>query len=111
MPSPVLTSKQRRQLRGLGHHIKPTVQIGRQGVTEAVVAQVDRALLDHELIKVKVLDGAMQTPDESAKMLVEQTSAVLIQRLGHVVTLYRPDPEAPRIQLVKAAKEKRKHTS
>ena len=49
-----LTGKQRRALRALGHHLEPVVLVGQNGITDGVVAAVDQALHDHELIKVKL---------------------------------------------------------
>ena len=57
MPSSPL----RRQLRAAGHHLSPVVQVGKEGVTEAVLRQLDRALLDHELVKVKM---GTETPED-----------------------------------------------
>ena len=52
-----LTGKQRRALRALGHHLEPVVIIGQSGVTEGIIAAVEQALKDHELIKVKINEG------------------------------------------------------
>ena len=93
----MLSSKQRRHLKGLGHHLKPIVQVGRPGISEAVIKQVDGALTDHELIKVKVHDGADVSADEAAASLAEATGAEVIQRLGHVALLYRRHPEEPKL--------------
>ena len=55
---PMLTGKQRRYLRGLGHELKVVVQVGKGGIDDGVIAAVDQALTDHELIKLKVGDNA-----------------------------------------------------
>lgn len=83
-----LTGKQRRQLRSLGHHLEPVVLVGQAGVTEAVVAAVEQALHDHELIKVKVNEGP-ETRQEAAEHLAQATGAELVQLLGRTVLLFK----------------------
>jgi len=85
--------KERRALRALGHHLRPVVQIGQQGVSPAVVEATSEALDTHELIKVKVLESAPQDRFETARALAEATSSELVQVLGRTLLLYRPAPE------------------
>jgi len=88
---------QRKYLRGLAHNLVPVVLIGRGGVSEAVIAAVDKALADHELIKVKMME-----PEDKRAMaatLAERTDADLTGLIGHTVILYRPHPERPKIKL------------
>lgn len=92
-----LTSQQRRKLRALAHSLKPVVQVGQAGITDSVIAAVRQALLDHELIKVQ-----MREPEDKKAMaaeLADSTDAVLCGLIGHVVMLYRPHPEKPKIRL------------
>jgi RNA-binding protein len=95
MPSSPL----RRQLRAAGHHLSPVVQVGKEGMTEAVLRQLDRAILDHELVKVKM--GA-ETPEdrfESAEaLLAGAAGAQLAQILGRTLLVYRRHPEKPRYE-------------
>jgi RNA-binding protein len=95
-----LTGKQRRQLRALGHHLNPVVQIGKEGVSEAVVALTERELLAHELIKVKVLETAPVDAEETAAALAGATRSHLAQVIGRTALLYRTHPEKPGIVLV-----------
>lgn len=97
-----LTGKQRRYLRGLGHKLKSVVQIGKQGVTDAVLVQVEANLLAHELIKIKVLEGGAER-DACADAVCRATGAVVAQGLGRTLLLYRPHPEQPRLQLPHAS--------
>jgi RNA-binding protein len=90
-----LTGKQKRHLRGLGHHLSPVVMIGHEGLTDAVVAHTDRALSDHELVKIKTLG------DDVAAALAERTGAVLVQELGHTALLFRRRKKDPIIELPK----------
>jgi len=96
---PDLTGKQRRHLRALGHHLDPFLQIGHEGVTDAVVAQANAQLQRHELIKVRVLESAPLDRREAADELAARTGADLAQVLGRTFLLYKRDPEKPRIQL------------
>ena len=79
-----LNGKQRRELRALGHHLEPVVIVGQQGVTDGVVAAVDQALHDHELIKVKINEGP-EDRHEAAEKLAEDTGSELAQLLGRTV--------------------------
>jgi RNA-binding protein len=94
-----LTGKQRRHLRGLGHHLHPVVQVGKEGVTTALVAAVASALSDHELIKIRIGQNALVDRHELAEELAGQTESAVAQVLGATILLYRPDPEEPRIRL------------
>ena len=95
----MLTGKQRHYLRGLGHELRPLVQIGRDGLDDGVVAAVDQALTDHELIKIKVGEAANLDRHEAADDLATRTRSEVAQVLGNTVLLYRAHPEAPAIAL------------
>ena len=94
-----LTGKQRRHLRALGHHLTVVVQIGHQGVSEALVKQTDAQLEVHELIKVKLSENAPEGRKDGAALLAEKTSAHLAQVLGRTALLYRRRKEKPSIVL------------
>ena len=92
-----LSPRQRKALRALAHGLDPVVHVGRAGVTEAVAASVDAALLAHELVKVR-----LHEPEDkrgAAAALAAATSAALCGLVGHTVILYRPHPETPRIRV------------
>ena len=94
-----LGSKQRRHLKSLAHHLRVTVQVGSNGVTDGVVGAVDDALARHELIKVR-----MREPEDkkgSANALATATEPCLCGLVGHTMILYRPHPEEPEIRLPK----------
>ena len=95
----MLTGKQRRHLRALVHEMKPIVQIGKGGIDDGVVAAVERALVDHELIKIKLGESAGVDRHEAADELAAQTRSEVAQVVGNIVLLYRPDPEEPKIAL------------
>lgn len=105
MPSPVLDGRQRRHLRALAHHKKPVVQVGVGGVTPGVVQALDRALVTHELVKVRVVGEADVDLEALGGELGGATGAALAQSIGRVLLFYRPHPKKPRIQLPRAASE------
>jgi RNA-binding protein len=94
-----LTEKQRRHLRGLAHPLKPLILIGTAGVTAGVVAETQRVLADHELIKVRLPGLPREARDTALDDLAARTEAALVGRIGHVAILYRPNPKLSRIVL------------
>ncbi len=95
----MLSSKQRRHLRSLAHSLKPVVQIGKGGIDDGLVAAVEQALLDHELIKVKIGENAGMERDEAAEAIATRTKSDVAQILGNIVLLYRAHPDEPTIVL------------
>ena len=88
---------QRQHLKALAHSLRPVVQLGKDGLSPALIAQVDEALTTHELIKVR-----LSRPEDKkalAQELAKQSSATLVALLGHTVTLYRPHPTEPKIRV------------
>lgn len=83
-----LTGKERRQLRALGHHLSPVVQVGQGGVTKGVISAVNQALEDHELVKVKVGEGPEDRHD-AADALARATKSEVAQVLGKTILLFR----------------------
>jgi len=92
-----LSSQQIRKLRGLAHALKVIVIVGSNGLTENVVNEIDNALEQHELLKVRVNAGDRDDRDEMIQSMLEKTGAVLIQRIGNVAVLYRNNPEMPKV--------------
>jgi len=95
----VLTGKQRRYLRSLGHELKVVVQIGKDGIDDGLIAAIDQALVDHELIKVKIGENANLDRQEAADELAKRTKSEVAQVLGYTVLLYRAHPDEPTIVL------------
>lgn len=94
-----LTPIHKRYLRQLAHQRKPTVLIGAAGLSPAVREVVHQELGHHELIKVRVRAEDRESRDSIVDALAQDFDADLVQRVGHIVTLYRPHPEKPAIQL------------
>lgn len=97
-----LTAKQKKHLRGLAHALHPLVQIGKEGMTEALTRKVHLELDNHELIKVKVGEGAEGTARDLAPTLAASVNAEMVQRIGHIIVLYRRHRKEPVIVLPKA---------
>ncbi len=103
MPAPAkLPGKQLRYLRSLAHALKPTVQIGKHGFTDAVSSQIGQALVDHELIKVKIGSECPEDIEEIGQKAAEALSAHVAQTIGATLVLYKRHPQKPKIQLPKA---------
>ena len=88
----------RRRLRGFAHALSPVVQVGKEGVTPAVVRQVNGALHDHELIKVKIGSECPASRFEVAEQLGAEPGVNVVQILGRVLALYKRHPEKPRYE-------------
>ena len=85
-----------KQLRSIGHKLKPVVTIAGKGLTENVITEVERALSDHELIKIKISVGDKAARTEVAAALCSQVKAELVHSIGGVILIMRrskqPDP-------------------
>ena len=81
---------EKKQLRAIGHGLKPVVTLGSNGPTESVLAEVERALEDHELLKIAVKAGDRSLMRTWTTELCTASNAELIQAIGHVILIYRP---------------------
>ncbi|QIB65018.1 YhbY family RNA-binding protein [Kineobactrum salinum] len=85
-----------KQLRAIGHKLNPVVTIAGNGLSETVLQEIERALQDHELIKVKLAVGDRDTRSALTAELCERTGAELVQSIGNVALIMRrakqPDP-------------------
>jgi len=95
-----LTSRQRAHLRSLAHPLKPLLQVGPAGVTDAFLTALDEALQTRELLKIRLLDA----PDLDLKGVVAtiregRPDVEVVQTIGKVAALYRPLPDGPEIEL------------
>lgn len=102
LASPDRTGKQRRHLRGLGHTLKPTAMVGQHGLTDALADAVDAVLERHELVKVKLTEGAPCSPAATALWLHRATGGDSVQILGKTVLVYRRRKKDPEIRLPSA---------
>jgi len=93
-----LTNKQKQHLKGLAHHLKPIIQLGSNGLTEGVLAEIDNALSHHELIKVKVATSDREMKKLIIEAIVRETESLKVQTIGHVLVIYKQSDE-PNISL------------
>lgn len=97
-----LTPSQRKHLKGLGHGLKPCVQVGKEGITEKVLGSIAKALNDHELIKIGLLETAGLDRKDAAQDIANALNAELVQVLGFKILLFRRNPDEPKISLPEA---------
>ncbi len=104
-----MTSKRRAELRGQANRLEPLFQVGKGGISDALIAQTEDALRAHELIKLKVLlESAPEKPREIAEKLADATGSQVVQVIGGSMIFYKENPE---LQAEKKAKEKAKKSS
>ena len=96
-----LNGRQLRYLRGLGHHLKPLVTLGREGLNENVISAANAVLTAHELVKVKIGNGCLLDRREAAAMMAEKTGAEIVQVLGKTALLFRVNPDRKDDQRIK----------
>ncbi len=94
----MLTGKQKRYLRGLGHALRPVITVGKGEISEALVKETCDALKSHELIKVKILESCLLDRNEVAVDLAAASQAEVAQILGRTFLLYKR-AETPQIEL------------
>jgi RNA-binding protein len=95
----MLTERQKKHLRRLAHALQPVVTLGNAGLTEGVVTELERALKDHELVKVRARAPDREQRDAWLAELARRTQSNLVLRIGNVAVIYRADPALPRIVL------------
>lgn len=88
-----LNKKQIQHLKGLAHSLKPVVLLGSNGLTEAVIAEIDSALNIHELIKVKIPTDDRETKGLIVDAICRETEAVKVQVIGKTLIIYRQTEE------------------
>lgn len=88
-----LSNKQKQYLKGLAHSLKPVVQLGGNGLTEGVLAEIDNALSHHELIKVKVPTDDREEKSLIMDAIIRETGALKLQVIGHVLIMFRQSDE------------------
>jgi RNA-binding protein len=95
-----ITSSQKKKLKSLAHKLKPVVLIGQKGITESLVKAVDKALEDHELIKIKFID-LKDEKIELADKVVSDTKSFLVNMIGNTAIIYRENPDRPKEDKIK----------
>lgn len=95
----MLTSKQRAKLRAMANGLDTILQVGKAGVGEQLIKQVNDALTARELIKIRALETSPESARETAERLAEEVNAEVVQVMGSRITLYRRNPKKPVIEL------------
>ena len=90
---PKLSPSRRRELKARAHALDPVVRIGGVGLSPAVLAEIDRALKSHELIKVRVNDADRSAREPIPEEICRQTGAQPVQHIGKILVLFRENPE------------------
>ena len=96
----MLTGKQRSYLKGLAQKEDAVVFIGREGLTDNVIREMDNYLEAHELVKVKIQEGSDLDPKETANSLLDTLDAEFVQAIGRKFTLYRRAKDKEKRQIV-----------
>ena len=94
----MMTGRQKRHLRALAHPLKPIVNLGKQGLSRETKREIESQLLDHELIKCKVLDSCPLSKKECAEEISTMTEIEVVQIIGKTLILFSPHPEDPKIK-------------
>ena len=87
-----LTSAQRRALRAGAHRLQPVVIIGEAGLSPSVLAEIDRNLSSHELIKIRVFSAARDRRNQMRDAICKELAAAPVQHIGKILVIYRPLP-------------------
>lgn len=95
----MLTGKQRSYLKGIANNLQPIFQIGKNGITENLIKQVDDALEKREIIKMNVLNNSFLDAKDVAISLAEETDSEFVQSIGNKLVLYRESKKNKKITL------------
>ena len=90
-----LTNRERAHLKARAHALEPVVRVGQAGASDSLVAEVDRALTAHELIKVRIDDSSREQRAVTGDTICARTDAVAVHRVGKILILWRPRPQEP----------------
>ena len=95
----MITGKQRSELKKLAQDIKPTVMIGKDDITPAIISAIDDYLNAHELVKVQIQEGSLEEPKDAANAIAKELGAEFVQAIGRRFVLYRraADPDKRKI--------------
>ncbi|OPJ55559.1 ribosome assembly RNA-binding protein YhbY [Alkalithermobacter paradoxus] len=97
----MLTGKQRAYLKSIANGLKPITQIGKEGITEAFLKQLDDALRAREIVKVNILENSGLDAKETANEVARLVRGEFVQAIGSKFTIYKKNIEKPIIELPK----------
>ena len=97
-----MAERDQKQLRAIGHKLKPVVTVAGKGLSENVLLEIERSLADHELIKIKLVVGNRSARTAISEDICDSTGAELVQSMGNIILLLRrspkPDPRLSNLQ-------------
>jgi RNA-binding protein len=88
-----MDAKTRKHMKQIAHHLDPVVSVGDHGLSENLLAEAERALTDHELIKVRIHSDDREARSALGNELAARCSAEVVQKIGKIFVLYKPNPE------------------
>lgn len=97
--SKMLTGKQRSYLKSIANTLNPLIQVGKGGIGDGVLSQIDKSLEDHELVKITVLKNSPVEAKEIVEEILDATNAEFVQQIGNKLTIYRESKENKKIEL------------
>lgn len=95
----MISAKQRSYLKSLANPMKPLVQIGKDGINDGVIAQINEILDAHELVKISILESAVLNAKETAVEVCRICRAEFVQAIGNRFTIYRKNHDAPKLDI------------
>ncbi|MXO81173.1 ribosome assembly RNA-binding protein YhbY [Paenibacillus sp. OT2-17] len=95
----MLTSKQKRYLRSMAHHLDPVFQVGKNGTNEHLMRHINDAIEKRELMKVQILNNCLDDKHEIAEELAAETGSELVQIIGSTIILYKESRDHKEIEL------------
>ena len=98
---PILNSKQKKYLKGLGHTLSPVVSIGKDGFEDKIVTATNLELARHELIKIKIGKSSSASKQETAEYLSVKSGSSLVQIIGKTILLYKKNPKLDKDKQIK----------
>ncbi|MBL7575235.1 RNA-binding protein [Peptoniphilus asaccharolyticus DSM 20463] len=95
----MLTGKQRSYLKSIANTLNPLIQVGKGGIGDGMLSQIDKSLEDHELVKITVLKNSPVEAREIVEEILDATNAEFVQQIGNKLTIYRESKENKKIEL------------
>ncbi len=99
-----LTSKQKKFLKGLAHDLSALIQVGKEGISDSLIEATDQELTRRELIKVKLGKNSGVEKDQAGIAISEATNSTLVQVIGKMLVLYRPNPKRKKEERIRLPK-------
>ena len=98
-----LTGRQKKYLKGLGHHLSPVILIGKEGISPKLIEATALELKNHELIKIKIGNNSNVAKQDAVLALTAGTGGEQVQLIGKSLLLYKENPDKPRDERIALA--------